>query len=373
MIRVRVVKTSRDGYVLKWRDSAGERQRKARGGTQRARETERRKLEEELNDRASEMSLGEFWSEYKTDHLSGLSSSFNATSRTMHTRLCDSMKRLRLQQVCSLVSKRAVLAVEAAMRKTDVEPATIKSNMATLWTMIRWGQDRDLIPDFRRPRKRKGKSDKQAANVSKSKGRSLLPDEVRRMRLAIPISISRTERPTEFTDAMVAMLLMGLRLSECHQFSWKPKTGCHYPIALHTSEAAIQFADTQKSGVDCVVPLTDKAVRWLRRIKRRSRSNWPFRTVGQKGEHKTWDRLGRSLSEAGKRSGIVVKVWEKPGGQRIKYASAHDLRRTFATNLQTNLSIPERQRMTRHADPLTLLDNYWDAPTPVLMAKLRGE
>jgi len=87
----------------------------------------------------------------------------------------------------------------------------------------------------------------------------------------------------------------------------------------------------------------------------------------------TPNRLGRVIADAGCVSRIVVKRLAKRSGEKIKYASSHDLRRTFATNLQRDLTIPEQQKLTRHADAKTLLDHYSDAPTPVVIAKLRGK
>ncbi|MEO1527048.1 MAG: site-specific integrase [Planctomycetota bacterium] len=311
-----------------------------------------------------------FWSEVDTHHLQRLSRNHRSTAKTMHQRLSDAAKRKRMGTLrCSDLSPALVLEVERAMRETNVEESTIKSKMATLWSIITWGQDYELIPDFRRPRKRRGKREKQVKNI-KAKGRSLSVEEIERMEAAIRLVVKRDEKPEAFINALHAMRLMGLRLSECYLFSWEPMEGVHYPTRLNRDSAAIQFADVQKSGVESEVPLTNEAVEWLRGLSHETL--WPFRTTGKRGEHRTPDRLGRVLSAAGEKARIVVKRWQKPDGERIKYASAHDLRRTFATNLQRDLTISERQKLTRHANASTLLDHYSDAPTPVLVAKLRG-
>ncbi|MEO1527980.1 MAG: site-specific integrase [Planctomycetota bacterium] len=323
-----------------------------------------------MNVSGAGLSWDDYWIEVDDKHLSKLSRNHRATCKTMHRRLKEAaVARGKPRLFCTDVNALMVLDVETSMRSTGVEESTIKSNMATLWSIISWGQDYDMIPDFRRPRKRKGKREKQIRNT-KAKGRSLSFEEIERMEAAIPLVIKRGEQPEAFVNALHAMRLIGLRLSECYLFCWEPLDGVHYPMRLERDTAAIQFADVQKSGIESEVPLTNEAIEWLRKLSKEE--PWPFRTFGPKGQHKTHDRLGRVLSAAGRRARIVVKRWSKPDGEKVKYASAHDLRRTFATNLQRDLTISERQRLTRHADASTLLDHYSDAPTPVLVAKLRG-
>jgi len=368
-----MVKTTRDGYVMKWRDAAGtDRQRRCGGKTQRARETERKRLESDLNSRSLELSWNAFWSHIESDHLSDLSRKHRTKCKTMFDRLAAAAKvkgipDLRCIEICPAL----ILEVETRMRKSGIERATIDSNMASLWSMITWGQDYGLIPEFRRPRKRKGKKSKQ---TTKAKGRSLAGEEIERLKVAIPACCRSTEPAQPFIDAIDAMRLIGMRLSEVWMFSWEPRDGAHHPVRLHTSNASIEFSSEQKSGKSQQVPLTNEAIEWLRELeKNRDMDTWVCRTRGTRGPHKTCDRLGRVISAAGKLARIVVKRWDKPDGSKIKYASSHDLRRTFATNLHRDLTISERVKMTRHADAQTLLDHYEDAPTPILVAKLRGE
>lgn len=376
-IKVRIVKSSRDGYLLKWQDpdSTKEPQKKCRGKTQRARETERRKRQEELNDTFAESTWKAFWVEFESSHLNSRSKSYRSQCLMMHKRVQAVASSRGISNLrCTDIDRVLILSVQAMVQGSDVEHATVDNAMRTLWAMVSWGQDVGLIPEFRRPRKRRGKIEKQ---VQKSKGRSLSGEEIDRIEKAIPLCVKPFEQSAEFTAALHVMRLIGMRLTECWLFSWEPMQGTHFPILLDTSSAAIEFSDIQKSGVDCTVPLTNDAVVWLRQLRDQrlqvpDPSPWVCRTVGQRGEHKTPSRLGRVISDAGRMARVVVKRFQKQSGEKIKFASAHDLRRTFATNLQRDLTISERQRMTRHADAQTLLNHYADAPTPVLIAKLRG-
>lgn len=372
MIKVRIVRTSRDGWILKWKDGFGKtKQARCVGTTQRKRESERLAKEAALNNRAAELSWNEFWTKYHLGHLvrKRRSKKHVAKCKTMHKRLAEAANAADFR--CSDIGKALLLDVETNMAGSGVEESTITSAMNTLWSMIGWGQDHDLIPDFRRPRRRSGKSEKQ---ITKSKGRALATEEVERLIAAIPLCCKPFEPSQPFIDAVNAARYIGMRLSELWDFSWEPSDDAHYPIRLNTPNAVIEFSNVQKSGISSTVPLTNEAIKWLRECseRRTNETKWVCRTSGKRGPHQTPNRLARVISEAGRKAGIVVKRWDKGTKKKTKCATLHDLRRTFATNLQRDLTISEKVRLTRHADAQTLLNHYEDVSTPELIAKLRG-
>ncbi|MEM8668713.1 MAG: tyrosine-type recombinase/integrase [Planctomycetota bacterium] len=374
MIKVRVVETARDGAILKWIDESGvPRQKKCPGKTRRARDTARRKWEEELNSRSRELTWQDFWHQIDDDYLKpDCSASHRAKCRTMKRRLSEAAERKGIVRLrCSDIDAALLLEVKTELRRIGNEPATMKSNMDTLWSMLTWGQDHDLIPPIARPRKRRGKKSKQNTSRSKSKGRSLTMEEVERMRDAIPLVCKPSEESDGFKRAMDAARLTGMRLSELWLFSWEPIPGAHYVSGLDGAMPVIEFSSEQKSGKEEPVPLTPEAIDWLRKLERRD-SIWVCRTRGKRGQHATSNRLGRVIAAAGRRAGVVVKRDAK--GEVKKCASLHDLRRTFAVQMFQRLqTVPYVQRMTRHSTAEVLLDFYADAPTPELMAKLRGK
>lgn len=365
-IKVRVVKTKRDGFVLKW----GSSQEKCSGKTQRAREAERVRKEHELNDDTRLESWAEFWSSYKIDELSGMTASHRSKCEMMERRLVAVAKQQKIKHLmCNQISKKLMAAVETMMRSdTDVVEATIKSNMGTLWGIITWGQDNDRLPSFRRPRKRRSKR----AKKSKSKGRAITSTEFGSMLACIDGARRSHEERDAFVTAAYAAKHLGMRKSELWLFSWEPIDGAHYPIRLYQEDPAIIFSDEQKSGENSEVPITPDAANWLKSLPRRG-GLWVCRTRGARGMHKTPDRLGRVISEAGRRAEIVVKRIIRPSGKIItKHASLHDLRRTYAVAMIDALGVSDTVKMTRHADASVLLDYYSNVPTPELYRRVSG-
>lgn len=70
-----------------------------------------------------------------------------------------------------------------------------------------------------------------------------------------------------------------------------------------------------------------------------------------RGERLTAERVGKIVSTIGEEAGIVVDDGDPKTGRPQKYASTHDLRRTFAQRLADAGLPPElTQKMMRHAD-----------------------
>jgi integrase len=65
----------------------------------------------------------------------------------------------------------------------------------------------------------------------------------------------------------------------------------------------------------------------------------------------TKDHVGRTISRFGKEAGIVVQQADPENGRRVKYASAHDLRRGCAQRLiNAGVSAETLKVLMRHRD-----------------------
>ena len=70
-----------------------------------------------------------------------------------------------------------------------------------------------------------------------------------------------------------------------------------------------------------------------------------------RGERLTAERVGKVVTKIGKRSRIIVDEGNPRTGAPVKFASTHDLRRTFAQRLADSGLPPELvRRLMRHAD-----------------------
>lgn len=365
-IKVKTVKAGRDGIVFRWTDLAGRtRQRRYEGRKTRNRiEDARREIEDELNAVGVDLKWSQFLEHVRTLYYHGLGKRAIDKAETMLRRF----QKIHGDFWCSRLHKTHLLDVERQMVTDDLASATIASNMATIWAIVNWGIDQDMLPAIKRPRRRKRKADK-AESVSG--GRSLTGEEIDRMVAAIRANVEldgkpllkANEDPESFVRAIYAARFMGLRIDDCHRLSFNNGPGRHVAY-IDETVPVIAFCSDQKNGLEEDVPLTPQAVDWLRTVPKDL--EWIARARGTRGWHKTPHRLCRVIAGAGKAARIVTKRTSR----RIKYASAHDLRRTFAVEMLARLSVKEVQKLTRHADCQILLRYYADVQQDTLSKKM---
>jgi integrase len=365
-IKVKTVKAGRDGIVFRWTDLAGRtRQRRYQGRKTRNRiEDARREIEDQLNAVGVDLKWSQFLEQVRTLYYYGLGRRAIDKAETMLSRF----QAIHGDFWCSRLHKTHLLEVERQMVLSDLASATIASNMATIWAIVNWGIDQDMLPPIKRPRKRKRKADK-AESVSG--GRSLTGEEIDRMVDAIRNNAELDGKPLlkagedaeSFVRSIYAARLMGLRVDDCHRLSFNNGLGRHVAY-IDESAPVIAFCSDQKNGLEEDVPLTPQAVEWLRTVP--SGLEWIARARGSRGWHKTTHRLCRVIAGAGRAARIVTKR----NSRRTKYASAHDLRRTFAVEMLGRLSVKEVQKLTRHADCQILLRYYADVQQDTLSKKM---
>jgi len=84
------------------------------------------------------------------------------------------------------------------------------------------------------------------------------------------------------------------------------------------------------------------------------REGYVFNPIGRTGKRIRFDNLSKRISEFGRKAN--VKVAESRG--KTKYASAHDLRRTFGTRWAQRVKPAVLPKLMRHASIQTTQDYY---------------
>lgn len=383
-IVVRVAETSRDGVLLKWSDHSGkERQKTYRGRqTRNLIEKARSELEERLNRPGAARRWSDFEQRVERSYFRGMTPKGVGKPKTMLRRFRDELAVMGQPDIeCSRITEEIVLRVQERMEEEGLAKMTVRTNMGALWAVLNWGAENHLLPRLFRPRERVRKGDR--TSKSAAKGRALTLEEIERMiqsvydnpviRPELAPSLQRVRKPNESADCAVRAIhicrLTGMRLDDCHYFRWEPSDGFHYPENLHGRLPMLVFCPEQKSGQSERIPLTPMAADYLRSIEQPE--GFVCRLHGRHGPHATSGRLGRVIANAGRAAGILVK---HNGGKMgaPKYASAHDLRRTFAQFLLDHVNIRDAQTMMRHASFETLMRYYSDSSEDALAQKLRS-
>ena len=366
--------------VLRWIDPlTGKRCRKA-AGTHKLAEAQRRAgaLQNELRAGkyapASKLTWQDFTWRYSDEVLPGLArktaaqaaTAFNAVERILRPRRLIDVTADRLSHF------------DTRLRLEGKSPATRRSYLAHLRAAMKWAVDVGLLvrlPKFPKVARVKGQK--------MMKGRPITPEEFERMLAQVPRVLAAEDRKhpdeagqrrpkREVNPAAVeswrhylrGLWWSGLRLRESLDLSWDARAGLSIDLSGQYPMIRIR-AHAQKSGREELCPVAPEFAEMLLATPPGQRRGRVFRLLGARDKEvrcpiwvsKLVERIGRAAR---------IKVDERTKrapetGERVvvvKYASAHDLRRSFGFRWSRRILPPELRELMRHADISTTMTYY---------------
>jgi len=242
----------------------------------------------------------------------------------------------------------AVERFKAALLAQKRSMATVKAYVGTLRTLLRWAKRMGIVasvPEFA------------TLPQTQSKGRPITGEEFDRMTAAAEKVLGSVLAPS-WQRLLQGLWLTGLRIGEALALSWEPDA----PFAVNTSgkRPVFRIAGAQKNGryQDC--PIAPDAAEWLLSVPEGQRRGRVFRPVRTDGDDSVMreDTASKVICAIGKRAGVVVAKSATTG--KVKYASAHDLRRSFGARWSRNPTCTPKMLMDlmRHADISTTMRYY---------------
>lgn len=270
---------------------------------------------------------------------------------------------------------------QAALRDGKRSENTISAYLAHLRSALQWAADMGMIavvPKIKRPQRatKRGKA-------NKGKGRPLSGEEFDRMLSKVPAALVEMRRrkraarktpeggwtrgpyqtpPVELDPAAVAswryfltgLWLSGLRLDESLNLYWdRPHKLC---IDLGGKHPRLSIPeDCEKGHRNRLLPLTPDFADFILATPPAERRGPVFNPQGVEGRA-SYDVAGRVLCLVGELAGVKVHTHPKTG--KVKYASAHDLRRSFGDRWSRKVMPAVLQKLMRHETVETTLRFY---------------
>ena len=213
-------------------------------------------------------------------------------------------------------------------------------------------------------------------SAGEAKGRPITTEEFERM-LKVVAEV-RPHDPGIWTRYLYGMWLSGLRLQESIAFSWDADDAA-FAVDLSGDYPAFRIkARAQKGRRSETVPMTPDLATWLLETPAEDRTGPVFHLPSLlDGEPLTLCRVGRIVSKIGQRAGVVVSRevgWvrepvlddkgKRTGTTRLvekevtKYASAHDLRRSFCSRWAKRVTTAVLMQLARHRSTTTTMRYY---------------
>lgn len=246
-----------------------------------------------------------------------------------------------------------------AMVSSGLSASTAASYVKHVHAVLGWGAENGFAKDP--PRVRTG-------GTATMKGRPITLEEFERM-LAATVKVVGRKHARGWKRLLRGLWTMGLRLGEALAMSWDDPTAIR-PVRLDKARPMLEFPGAcHKNGKDQLVPLTPEAVAFLRETPAAERVGLVFPVAGSRRQVTTADRASRIVAQIGRQAKVVTRA-PQAADDEPKHATAHDLRRSFATRLMPKILPQQLRELMRHADIKTTLAHYAAAEAEQLADQL---
>ena len=248
------------------------------------------------------------------------------------------------------------------LRDAELTESTIESYVRTVRAALSWAHKNDMIqvlpkwPTIKRAKSTDGRTP--------LRGRSLTLEEVERM-CDQAHKMFGTLDGRKWAHLIKGLYLSGLRLSEALALSWESGTGVTANVCqLDDGDDVIDIvqlridSESQKNNRDQMLPLAYDFSEFLLETPANDRIGYVFTVPGMRRNQRDVrsDWVGKVISKLGKRANVRVSA----NGKSIKYASAHDLRRSFGTRWALEVGEFQLMELMRHASVETTKRYYVD-------------
>jgi integrase len=253
------------------------------------------------------------------------------------------------------VTSPLITSFATRLREKGNAEATIARHLRHLKAAMRWANAEGhlmKLPKFTMPKRAKG--------AKAMRGRAITTEEFERMLAAVP-AIVEPVAADSWRFFLRGLWLSGLRLSESLTLRWDDKPGS-IVVDLGGRRPMLRIpAEAEKGFQDRLLPITPQFAQLLQSVPEGQRRGRVFKLLDSDGSlfpDKRWD-AGRIVSNIGTRAGVVVDEQLKNGETVRKFASCHDLRRSFGRRLaDSGVSPNDLRELMRHSDIATTMLFY---------------
>jgi len=361
MVSVSILKIGeRPVYYAQYRDEVtGKKVRRSTGEkTKRKAERFAAQWESEIK---SGISAGCTWEHFRErfslEHCITLRDSTARGYETILDCLEDFSKPLRLESVSAdFISRWRVHLV-----KIGVSDSTRATYLRTLKAALNWAVSVGLlsaVPNFPKEKRK---------DSGKHRGRALTAEEVQLMIDAVPSVVSDSRASEAYQRLIRGLYLSGLRVGESQSLSWCDKSMILADIAGKYPMFRFPGA-MQKNGKTQSVPMAPDFAKWLKETPKRERTGMVL-AIPVSAE---WTSDTAANVKAKRVSTVVAQIGKKTGIStgEASTPTAHDLRRSFASNWARRVLPQTLQTMMRHSSITTTMGFYVTSQADAIGAEL---
>jgi integrase len=305
---------------------------------------------------ASTMTWQDFRQRYENEVLAGLADGTDHKAQGVFNHVESILNPMLLRHL----TEQRISYLQAELRNRGRSKATIKGILAHLGAALRWAAKMKLIPTapvIESPKRAKGST--------LMKGRPIVLEEFERMLAAVERVVdaprklpngavaASLHRAASWRHYLRGLWLSGLRLGESLDLTWERNDDGLY-VDLSGRRPMLRIsADAEKGNKDRLLPCSPEFAEFLLATPEVERVGYVFNPLAEHpcgGSRLGNSQTGRTISAIGRAAG--VKVSDK------KFASAHDLRRSFGERWASRVMPQVLMELMRHESIETTLRFY---------------
>jgi len=338
--------------------------RSTKATNQRDAERAAAKWEAELREGRYHRPTRTTWDEFRERYENEVLASLAKATNEKVGYLFDKVEAILSPAMVKSLTTERVSYFQSQLRATGkLAEQSIKSHLAHLGAALRWAVKMGFIakaPTIEMPRRGK--------TQTLMKGRPITTAEFDRMLAAVP-KVMGTAKPRNAKMAnqsaavveswefyLRGLWLSGLRLEESLELCWDRDDKLCVDLAGNHPMLRIPRG-LEKGNQDRHMPLSPEFAEFLLEIPVPFRTGFVFAPLPRwrKTDRILADYAGVVVCDLGKEAGVKVQTSEKG---KVKYASAHDLRRSFGERWASRVMPTVLQQLMRHENIETTLRYY---------------
>ena len=353
----------RPNFQLQWRDPVTQKLRTKtttvkRTGLARDRKVAERlagELESQLASGSAALPSKFTWEQFKARYEAEVVPGLAKESANKITVVLNYVASIICPVLLRDMNEARISHLAATIRSQGKAETTIQSYLGHLRAMLRWAVAQKLLPAC--PSFPKIQRKKKSKGSTPMKGRPIALEEFERMMEKVP-EIVGDAAAAAWTYYLRGLWASGLRLSESLELWWDREDRL-IPMFPKNGRPMLRIpAELEKGHSDRLLPMAPEFALLLLETPETNRSGSVFKLPGISGRTKElrskW--VGKVVSKIGEAAGVRVHTDPKTG--RLKYASAHDLRRAFGERWAARIMPAQLRELMRHESIETTLRYY---------------
>lgn len=352
---VRVIVFKREGrrfFEAQWSDPVTDRKKTKSTKTAERRDAERfaAKLEDKLNSEAASIPSKYEWEKFRERYETEVATDLAVKTRAKICTAFNAFERLIEPSNLSAITTETIALFRSKLTKQvkKVSQVTVRGYLAHLRAAFRWAVEAKLItesPLFKMPKQ-----------VDKAGGRAITGEEFDRMILAVKKIPLPPKDPASWEFLLKGLYWSGLRIGEAMQLHWIDDKNLCVDFSGKRPTFRIQ-AHAEKGKVYRVLPMAPEFAKLLQSVPKSNRRGFVFNPSVPTDASRRAEMtvVVRTIRRVGKQAGIKVGV--KSNG-KDKFASAHDLRRSFGDRWSLRVFPAILMEMMRHRSIQTTMSYY---------------